>query len=134
MQHYQSLIGSLQWTIFLETFDIATAIMSMSIYKVIPQCNHLERLQQICGYHVKMKHAALKFRIHEPNYSDLPDKEHDWTSVYGEVQEFLPEDAPPPHGKQVILTHRLDANLFHDALSKRSLTGILHMMNATPFD
>jgi len=40
-----------------------------------------------------MKHAALKFRIHEPNYSDLPDKEHDWTSVYGEVQVFMPGDA-----------------------------------------
>ena len=28
----------------------------------------------------------------------------------------------------------MDANLFHDALSGRSVTGILHMMNATPID
>ena len=54
--------------------------------------------------------------------------------VYGEVQELLPEDAPPSLGKQVTLTHYVDAILFHDALSGRSVTGILHMMNATPIE
>ena len=81
-----------------------------------------------------MKHATLRFRTHEPDYSDLPDKVHDWSSVYGEIQELLPDDAPSPLGKQVTLTHYVDANLFHDALSGRSVTGILHMMNATPID
>ena len=81
-----------------------------------------------------MKHATLRFRTHEPDYSDLPDKVHDWSSVYGEIQELLPDDAPSPLGKQVTLTHYVDANLFHDALSGRSVTCILHMMNATPID
>ena len=81
-----------------------------------------------------MKLATLRFRIHEPDYSDPLDKEHDWSSVYGEVQELLPEDAPPPLGKQATLTHYVDANLFHDALSGRTVTGILYMMNATPID
>ena len=81
-----------------------------------------------------MKHATLRFRTHEPDYSDLPDKVNDWSLVYGEIQELLPDDAPSPLGKQVTLTHYVDANLFHDALSGRSVTGILHMMNATPID
>ena len=34
----------------------------------------------------------------------------------------------------MVLTHYVDANLFHDALTGRSVTGILHMMNATPID
>ena len=80
------------------------------------------------------EHATLRFRTHEPDYSDLPSKEHEWSLVYGELQELLPEDAPPPLGKQVTLTHYVDANLFHDALSRRSVTGILHTMNATPID
>src|SRR5690349_4082677 len=79
-----------------------------------------------------MKHATLRFRTHVPDYSNLPDKVHDWSSVYGEVQKLLTDDTPPPLGKQVTLTHYVDANLFHDALSGRSVTGILHMMNATP--
>ena len=81
-----------------------------------------------------MKHASLMFRTHKPDYSDLTSKEHEWSSVYGEVQELMPEDAPLSLGKQVIMTHYVDTNLFHDSLSGRSATGILHMMNATPIE
>ena len=78
--------------------------MFMSSFRVIPQHGHLKKLQQICGSLVKMKHTTLRFRTHEPEYSDLPSKEHEWSSVYGEVQELLPEDAPLPLRKQVTLT------------------------------
>ena len=81
-----------------------------------------------------MKHGTLRFRTHEPDYSDLPTKEYDWTSTYGEVTELMPKDAPEPLGRMVTLTHYVDANLFHDALTGRSVTGILHMLNATPID
>jgi hypothetical protein len=33
-----------------------------------------------------MKHASIRVRTEEPDYSDLPDNVHDWTySVYGQV-------------------------------------------------
>ena len=41
-------------------------------------------------------------------------------------------DAPEPLGNPVTLTHYLDANLYHDMLTGRSVTAILHMMNQTP--
>ena len=81
-----------------------------------------------------MKHAMLRFQVHEPDYSDLPDKQYDWSSTYGEISELLPEDAPEPLGKHVTLTHYVDANLLHDTLTGRSVTGILHMLNATPIN
>ena len=81
-----------------------------------------------------MKSATLRFRVHEPDYSDLPVKHYDWSSVYGEVSELLPDDAPEPLGKPVTLTHYVDANLFHDALTGRSVTGVLHTLNVTPID
>ena len=81
-----------------------------------------------------MKHATIRFRTHCPDYNDLPEKNYDWTSIYGETKEVLPVDAPKPMGKAVVLTHYVDANLFHDALTGRSVTGILHLMNATPID
>ena len=37
IQQYQSLIGSLQWAISLGRFDIATAVMSMSSFRVLPR-------------------------------------------------------------------------------------------------
>ena len=134
IQQYQSLVGSLQWAISLGWFDIATAVMSLSSFHALPCKRHLKRLQCICGYLVKIKHATIRFCMHAPDYSDLPVKEYDWFSIYGEVTELLPNDAPKPLGNPVTLTHYVDANLFHNALTGRSITGILHMMNATPIE
>ena len=134
IQQYQSLIGSLQWAISLGRLDIATAVMSMSSFRAAPRRGHLLRLRRICGYLTKMKHAAIRFRTHQPDYSDLPSKQYEWTSTYGDIEELLPHDAPVPLGKPVTLTHYVDANLFHDALTGRSVTGILHFINGTPID
>jgi hypothetical protein len=74
-------------------------------------------------------------RTEEPDYSDLPDMKYDWSrSVYGELFEVLPTDAPPPLGNHVTLTHYVDANLMHDVITGRSVTGILHLANKTPLD
>lgn len=94
----------------------------------------MKRLQRICRYLVKMKHAILRFRMYEPDYSNLPSKNYDWTSAYGALQELLPHDAPLLLCKPVTLTCYVDANLFHDALTGRSVTGLLCMMNATPIE
>jgi hypothetical protein len=40
----------------------------------------------------------------------------------------------PPFGKQVILTHYVEANLYHNVLTGRSVTGVLHFLNGTPID
>ena len=131
---YQSLIGALQWVIFLGRWDIACAVMTMSSFRVAPRRGHLERLKRICGYPLKMKHFGIRFRTHEPDFSDLEETIQDWFSVYGEVQEELPTDAPQPLGKPVQLIHYVDANLLHDKLSGKSITACLHFVNATPID
>jgi hypothetical protein len=82
-----------------------------------------------------MKHAIIRIRTEEPDYSALPEQDFDWTyTVYGEVTELKPKDAPEPLGKHVRLTHYVDANLFHCMVTGRSVTGILHLANKTPID
>lgn len=54
--------------------------------------------------------------------------------MYGDVREQLPDNAPPPLGKYVTLTHFANANLLHCMLMGRSVTGILHIANQTPID
>ena len=81
-----------------------------------------------------MRHAGIMIRTGEPDYSDVSDLEHDWSrSVYGEVTEVLPHDAPEPLGKYFTLTHYVDANLMHDIVTGHSVTGILHMVKKTPY-
>ena len=44
----------------------------------------------------------------------LPDQDFDWTySVYGNVQEILPDDMPDPLSEAVATTTTMDANLNH---------------------
>ena len=61
--------------------------------------------------------------------------EYDWAcSVYGNVQEELPTDMPPLLGNHVRFSHFVDANLYHDILTGRSVTGTLHLINKKLFD
>lgn len=55
-------------------------------------------------------------------------------TVYGKVTESIPDDIPEPLGKPVVLTHYKDANLYHDLINGRAVTGVLHLINKTPID
>jgi hypothetical protein len=70
-----------------------------------------------------------------PDLSDIPEPGHDWSySVYEGAREIVPEDAFELLGKPVKLISYVDANLFHNVATGRSVTGILHMVNGTPLD
>jgi hypothetical protein len=47
--HYQSIIGSLQWIVTIGRFNIHTAVMIMSGFRIAPRIGHLERLRHICN-------------------------------------------------------------------------------------
>jgi hypothetical protein len=117
------MIGSLQWIVTIGRFDIHTAIMTMSGFRIAPRVGHLKRLQRICGYLSKMCFASIRVRTEEPDFSNVPNPEYDWTyTVYGNARELLPKDAPEPLGKYVTLSHYVDANLMHDITSGKSVT------------
>jgi hypothetical protein len=91
IQHYQLLIGQLQWAISLGRFDIAVAIMTMSAFRAAPRLGHLDRVKRICGYLSKMRHSVIRIRTEEPDYSDVPRTEYDWEfSVYSGACDELP--------------------------------------------
>jgi hypothetical protein len=82
-----------------------------------------------------VKHASIRIKTEEPDYSDLPNNVPDWKySVYVKVEELLPEGAPDPLGNHVTLSHYADPNLMHDISTGRSVTGILHLVNKTPIE
>ena len=133
IKKYQSLIGSLQWEVSLARIDITTAVMTMSSFRAAPRKGHLERVKRIYGYLCKMKHATIRVRTSEPDYSDIPIPDYDWAySIYGDVTEIKPSDAPEPLGKRVTQTTYVDANLLHDLVTGRSVAGILHIVNQMP--
>jgi hypothetical protein len=133
-QQYQLLIGAMQWAVSIGRFDsITTAIMTLSGFCTMPRRGHMDREKCIYGYLARMEHAMIHVCTKEPDYSALPVQELEWAhTVYGDVSEIIPNDAPSPLGKYVTLTHYSDANLYHDKLTGHCVTGILHLMNKTP--
>eukprot|EP00934_Nitzschia_sp_Nitz4_P007498 Nitzschia sp. Nitz4//scaffold70_size99833//1423//3150//NITZ4_004580-RA/size99833-snap-gene-0.140-mRNA-1//-1//CDS//3329557090//7488//frame0 len=135
IKRYQSLIGSLQWAVTLGRFDIMTAVMTLSSYRAFPRFGHLQRAKRIVGYLAKMRHGAIRIRTELPDLSDLPTPQYDWDrSVYSGAHEELSSSDPKPLGKPVQLVSYVDANLFHDVITGRSVTGTLHFVNQTPIE
>lgn len=135
IQQYQSLIGSLQWAVSLGRLDITTAVMTMSSFRSLPRVGHLDRVKRIVSYLYRFNKAKIRFRTHEPDFSDLAVPKYDWAdSTYGPVTEEVPRDIPAPLGKPVVTVSYIDANLMHDLTTGKSVTGILHFLNGTPIE
>ena len=61
--------------------------------------------------------------------------EYEWAhSVYGTITELQREDWPTPRGKYMTLSHFVDVNLYHDIVTGRLVTGILHLVNKMPIE
>jgi len=136
IQRYQSLIGSLQWLISIGRFDVQVAVMTLSSFRAAPRLGHMERARRIVGYVANFKDAAIRIRTHIPvSLNDYPPQKFDWDhTIYEDAQEQIPHDYPTPLGNPVITITYVDANLMHDILTGKSVTGILHFLNQTPID
>ena len=135
IKKYQSLIGSAQWVVSLGRFDVSVEVMTMSRFITSPRKVHMERVKRIYSYLSKMKHETLRFRIESPDLSGISIPEYQWEkSVYVNVKEEFPHDAPKPLGKEITMTTYVDANLCHDIVTGRSVTGILHFANKSLID
>ena len=134
---YQSMIGAMQWCISLCRFDIALTVITLGHFCAAPRNGHMDFMKHICGYLRRNPSAAIRYRTEIPDHTGIAGefKTYDWTySVYGNAQEELPDNMPLPKGKPVRITSLEDANLYHDYITGRAVTGIIHLLNKTPID
>ena len=109
--------------------------MTLSGFRVAPRIGHLEHAKCVYGYLYKFRGSTNTIDTEEPDFTDLPKSDDEWAySVYGNVRELIPNDAPKPLGKRVTTVTYVDANLYHDVVTGRSVTGILHLLNKFPID
>jgi len=84
------------------------------------------------GYLYKMRYGYNRVRTKQPDYSDVPRLNYEWShSVYYNATEEKPKDAPTPKGNAVTHTAYFDANLYHNVITGKALTGIVHFLNQT---
>ena len=106
----------------------------MGSFCVSPRKGHLKRLKRIYGYIKRYPDGAIRFRTNIPDHESYTTPiTYDWAQAqYGTSKEELPEDMPVPKGKPMHTTTYGDANLMHDLMTGRSMSGILHFINQTP--
>jgi hypothetical protein len=62
-----------------------------------------------------------------------PVEDHsNWMEFYPDSSEEIPKDLPPEKGPRVRMTVYVDADHAHGLVTRRSITGILVILNNTP--
>lgn len=130
---YQSLTGSMRWAISIGRWDINTTFLTLSGFRAQPRVDHFEWVKRVYAYLINFRYFTIKFNVEEPDYGDLQEGKHNWSNTpYGNGRKDVSVVSLSPKGKFLVLSHLYDANLMHDILSGKSVTGVFHMTNLTP--
>ena len=127
--YYQSEIGILCWMVEMGRIDIATEVSLLALHVALPLEWHLEAVFNIYAY---LKHKHNSHLAPDPTYPQVhmgDFREVDWRDFYGEVREAIPDNAPKPWGKEVILRLFVDSDHANDKLWQRSRTGFSIFIN-----
>ena len=131
---YRSMIGSLNWIVILGRFDIAYALNTMSRYSMAPREGHFKAMERIFGYLRQYPDGQLIIDSGEPpiRKQATVSTGYKWSEFYPDVSEDIPRDMPIPKGNLATLTCYVDADHARDQVTRKSVTGIVLLMNNTP--
>ncbi len=130
---YRSIIGCCIWIIVLGRFDIAYATSAMSRFNMSPREGHLKAVKRILAYLKTFPKGRVIVDTTYPDHSIYPVEDHpNWKDFYPDAEEEIPNDLPVSKGPKVRMTVYVDADHAHDLVTRRSITGVLIMLNNTP--
>ena len=130
---FRSVIGSLNWIITLGRYDVSYATCALSRFNMAPRIGHLAAAKRILGYLKVYKKGRIIFDISYIDHSTYPVEDHpNWGEFYPNASEEIPPNLPIQKGNPVRITAYVDANFAHDLVTRRSVTGILLLLNNTP--
>jgi hypothetical protein len=130
---YKSIIGCCIWIIVLGRFDIAYATSATSGFHMLPREGYLKAVKTIFSYLKTFPKGRVIIDTSYPDHTVYPVEDHsNWVEFYPDASEDIPKDLPPEKGPRVRMTVYVDADHTHDLVTRRSITGILVMLNNTP--
>jgi hypothetical protein len=101
---FQSQIGILRWGVELGCSGIITDVSMLSTYLCVSCEGHVDDV--LHAYACLAHHHNVRV-VFDPNYPVVgiwAFVKTDWKSMYGEMKELVPSDAPTPCGKEVDLS------------------------------
>jgi hypothetical protein len=123
---YRSIIGCCIWIIVLGRFDIAYVTSAMSRFNLLPGEGYLKSLRESCPISRHFQRGELSLTLHILTIlcTLLKIIQIGWNSTQMLVNRFSPEKRP-----RVRMTVYVDADHAHDLVTRRSITGILVLLN-----
>jgi hypothetical protein len=100
---------------------------------MLPREGHLKAVKRILSYLKTFPKGRVIIDTSYPDHSMYHMKVHsNWMEFYPDASEEIPKNLPPEKGPRVRMTVYVDADHAHDLVTRRSITGILVMLNNTP--
>jgi hypothetical protein len=113
--------------------DVSYATSAMSRFNMLPREGHLKAVKRILSYFKTFPKGRVIIETSYPDHSMYPVELYsNWIEFYPDASEEIPKDLPPEKGPRVRMTVYVDAAHAHDLVTRRSITGILVMLNNTP--
>ena len=105
------MIGILRWAVELGRINIIIEVTLLSSFNTSPREGHLEAAYQIFEYLYAHKNGAWVVYDSDFPADSLEDRfeEVDWSKIYGDINEDIPENTPKLRGNVVRLTMFCDA-------------------------
>jgi hypothetical protein len=124
---YWHLIGVMQWMVEIGQIDIGTKLSMLSSYLACPCKGLLENALHVMGY-LQLKQLLI-FDPINPDIDQTACPTFEWTEFYGNVEESIPPDMPPPLGKDVDLHMMVDSDHAEEKQTRCSRTGFIIFCN-----
>jgi hypothetical protein len=99
-----------------------------------PKQGHMVALQRVFGYLKQYSDGKIPIDVGTPPIRDkaLITKGQNWIEFYPDAEEDIPSDILTPMGAEATLTVYVDADHARDKVTRRSVTGIVLLVNNTP--
>ena len=109
-----------------------SATSSLSHFSMKPREGHYKAAKRVLAYLKAYCKGKIIYDTGYPDHSQYDCIDQDWSEIYPDAEEEIPQDMPTPKGRKVRMTIYVDANHGHDLITRRSVTGILVYLNNTP--
>jgi hypothetical protein len=107
-------------------------MVELGCINVVAEVSMLSSYLAVMGY-LRLKHNSLL--IFDPTYPDIDQTafpSFEWTEFYGNVEEAVPPNMPPPLGKDVDPHMMLDSDHAGENRTRCSCTGFIIFCNLAP--
>jgi hypothetical protein len=129
---YQSQIGILRWCEELGSIAIITEVSMFSTHLCLPRECHLEAVYHVFAYLGLHNNVLVLFDPTYPTVDMGTFIKTDWKSMYVDVKEMIPSDAPISRGKKIDMRLFVDSDHAGEQLTRRSRTGFVRYLNMVP--